>query len=184
MPLTQPILPFQIHSLTARSVPRHFREDLKKGMPTTADKNIKVTGNVTKVTGKVTPHNPTTPTTSFGPAKVSQQPKRDLNPVRSVSGSSLHIVYDSENKDLVPYPEGEIIRTPSPDVTGVPVRRPHNSLNVPSRATKGTSKVNGGRREEPYYTSDESNSSGFDLGLKPLPPALRRKAKKSNTSEA
>lgn len=128
-----PLFAFQIHSLTARSVPRQFREGLKKGMPFRADTNIKV------------------PTE----AKVNTT-ESENDPV------SLNIVYDSEQNHLVPYPDGEFIRTPSPEHSGIPAR----PAVIPVKMMN----------KEVEYTSDDDSVHASEK-LRKLPPSLRRKAK-------
>lgn len=106
------------HSLTARSVPRQFREDLRKGKPDCAfDRNIRVHQKSTS---------------------------------GNAAESSIHIIYDSENKELVPYPDAEVIRTPSPEHVGIPagpVKMP------PIRSWKSQQKKSG---SPVGYTSDDS----------------------------
>jgi hypothetical protein len=70
----------QIHSLTARSVPRHFREGLKQSMPTSHDRNIKIP---TTTTDPLTDDDPST-----APPSARRHP------------ADLHIIYDS--RDQVP----------------------------------------------------------------------------------
>ena len=148
---------FQIHSLTARSVPRQFREGLKAGRP--LDRNIKVVhaadADDSSKQRLSDPHTRTTPT-----AKTLKK----TNLSSTSSGSQLNIVYDSEQKDLVPYPEGEYIRTPSPEHSGIPAR--------PVQIMRKTS------AEEQEYTSDGSSYRASVAAATPpqrkYPPTRRR----------
>ena len=137
------LLFLQIHSLTARSVPRQVREDLRKGKPEKPlDKNIRIS------------------TTSALQSK-QKSPKSD---------QECHIIYDSQNKDHVPYPNAEFIRTPSPEHTGIPagpVKMP--PIRSWQSATSGNTSAIG-------YTSDDSTAS-----LEQVKP-MRRKASKQNSN--
>ena len=88
----------QIHSLTARSVPRQFREGLKHSKPDVTDRNIRV---------KQQPHNLATAHVTTG---------HSWSQHTAMGGGSEdeefrpNIVYDSENKHLVPYPDGDYVR--------------------------------------------------------------------------
>ena len=65
---------------------------------------------------------------------------------------NLHVVYDSE-KDVAPYPDGEYIRTPSPEHTGIPVSRVRPAV-LPSEGSPS-----------PYcYTSDEGDAESKQTG--------------------
>ena len=96
---TQVTPPLQIHSLTARSVPRQFREGLKHSKPDVTDRNI-------RVKQQQQPHNLATAHGTTGHSWSQHQ----------MGGGSedeefrLNIVYDSENKHLVPYPDGDYVR--------------------------------------------------------------------------
>ena len=94
----------QIHSLTARSVPRQFREGLKHSKPDVTDRNIRVkqpikpqlaTADNTHVT---TGHSWSQHQGGGGGGGSEEEEFR------------LNIVYDSENKHLVPYPDGDYVR--------------------------------------------------------------------------
>ncbi len=147
------------HSLTARSVPRQFREGLKKGMPQRTDRNIKVWQDHPHDGSLVTAATATaTATATPSPEQsMSDRPRR-----RRVDTSMLHIVYDSERSDVVPYPDAEYVRTPSPEHSGIPAK--------PASIRGG----NRGRRDA--YSSDDSSLVTPERTRK-LPPALRRKAK-------
>ena len=131
----------QIHSLTARSVPRQVREDLRKGKPEKPlDKNIRI---------------------STSALPLQKSPKSD---------QEIHIIYDSQIKDRVPYPNAEFIRTPSPEHTGIPagpVKMP--PIRSWQSATSGNTSAIG-------YTSDDSTAS-----LEQVKP-MRRKASKQNSN--
>lgn len=133
---------FQIHchSLTARSVPRQFREDLRKGKP--FDRNIRI-------------HHHSTPNQGSG------------NTVDNV-----HIIYDSENKEIVPYPDAEVIRTPSPEHVGIPAG-PVKMPPIRSWKSKSGSPVG--------YTSDDSCYSDYYYQEKP-PPARRKLLTKQSSN--
>lgn len=159
-------LTLQIHSLTARSVPRQFREGLKQGRPSITDRNIKVVANGSGISAAIPDQRPksssntaTPPTHDKADANITHNHQHHKKPTltpstsssqtsrQANSGQKLNIVYDSENKSLVPYPDGEIIRTPSPEHSGIPAR--------PVKMPLGRVKVG----EEQEYTSDESNSA-------------------------
>ena len=127
----------QIHSLTARSVPRQVREDLRKGRPEMPlDKNIRLV-----------------------PAPISS---KDTTTAPS-SENECHIIYDSQQRDQVPYPNAEFIRTPSPEHTGIPA----GPIKMPpirswqSAANPHNAVGNGSNHENNNvgYTSDDSNTS-------------------------
>ena len=92
----------QIHSLTARSVPRQFREGLKHSKPDVADRNI-----------RVKPHKLAT---SDAQVVTGHSWSQQQGGGGGGGGGSdeeefrLNIVYDSENKHLVPYPDGDYVR--------------------------------------------------------------------------
>ncbi len=109
----------QIHSLTARSVPRHFREGLRMGLSPAPDSIIKL---------------PLSRQASQGAVSPGSEPEQ-----------ALTIVYDSERQDVVPYPEAERVRIPSPEHSGIPARP---MKVVPSA-----------RKSNDDYTSDDSTSS-------------------------
>ncbi|XP_059090088.1 uncharacterized protein LOC131885907 isoform X3 [Tigriopus californicus] len=153
-----------IHSLTARSVPQKFREGLKKGMPFMPDRNIKASvesrapvlntdeGTVTTNTTTTTTTTPTSQATLL-PVHTKQTTAR--NPAHS---TQLNIVYDSENKNLVPYPDGDFIRSPSPEHSGIPAV----PVTMPMRS------------KDEEYTSDESYGS---LPPSRKHPPMRKKSK-------
>lgn len=129
-------------------------------MPYRGDRIIKLPS-----TSEASPR-PEHPSSSLSPRVVTSHDEA-LEPsspaavarLNSSHGRGLHIVYDSENKDVVPYPEGEFIRTPSPEHSGIPAR----PVKVPLRV------------KEEEYTSDDSIG---DQGRKKAPPpCARRKAK-------
>ena len=93
----------QIHSLTARSVPRQFREGLKHSKPDVTDRNIRVKQ----------PHKQlaTADTHVTGHSWSQQQHGGGGGGGGSEDEEfRLNIVYDSENKHLVPYPDGDYVR--------------------------------------------------------------------------
>ena len=150
------MFPFlQIHSLTARSVPRQVREDLRKSRPEMPlDKNIRLV-----------------------PAPISS---KDTTTAPS-SENECHIIYDSQHRDQVPYPNAEFIRTPSPEHTGIPagpikmppIRSWQSANNAHNITGNGTNNDN----NNVGYTSDDSNVS-IEQPVKPT----RRKATKQNSN--
>ena len=91
----------QIHSLTARSVPRQFREGLKHSKPDVTDRNIRVIqpNKLATADTHVTGHSWSQQHGGGGGGGGSEDEEFRLN-----------IVYDSENKHLVPYPDGDYVR--------------------------------------------------------------------------
>ncbi len=126
-------------------MPRQFREGLKLGMPCRNDLNIKL---------------PAINSSRHSDATSQGEEEQQLKTRSKANTTSLHIVYDSENKNLLPYPDGEIIRTPSPEHLGIPA----GPMKMMRRYSK--------RDEE--YTSDDSLMAAPSLKV---PPSLRRKAK-------
>lgn len=101
-------------------MPRKFREGLKKGSPLiVGDRNIRL------------------------PDKNGNQ--REAAEHVSTADEALNIVYDSEKKHLVPYPDAEVIRTSSPEHLGIPAASMSSRMKVPLRV-----------RDEEQYTSDDS----------------------------
>lgn len=148
----------QIHSLTARSVPRQVREDLRKGTPdfNHLDKNAPVS------------------TTSTAPQS---------------SENECHVIYDSNKKDIVPYPKenAEFIRTPSPEHTGIPAGpvkmppiRSWQSAGAASGATGGNGKNLTGNNVG--YTSDDSNISSTEEHQPVKVPTRRKIISKQNSN--
>lgn len=124
------------------------------------DRNIKASvesraSPVTKVEGSVT-----TSTSQDTPLPVHTTTARNA----VAHSTQLNIVYDSENKDLVPYPDGDIIRSPSPEHSGIPAV----PVSMPLRS------------KDEEYTSDESYGS--------LPPSRKhppnRKKSKNGSSNS
>ena len=147
----------QIHSLTARSVPRQVREDLRKTTPDFhhLDKNIRL---------KDAPVSSKDSTTTAPPS----------------SENECHVIYDSNKKDIVPYPKenAEFIRTPSPEHTGIPagpVKMP------PIRSWQSGAAVvspGNGIGTNVRYTSDDSNASSEE----PVKLPRRKIASKQNSN--
>ena len=134
----------QIHSLTARSVPRQFREDLRKGLPDIPDRNIRL------------------------PSSKIQSGHSETSPN---SSDECHVIYDSEHQNKVPYPDAEVIRTPSPEHVGIPA----GPVKMPPIRTWKSAATSG---STVGYTSDESNTSA-----EPVKPTRRKLTKQSsNTS--
>ena len=91
-------------------------------------------------------------------------------PFNHPSDVECHIVYDSQDRERVPYPNAEFIRTPSPEHTGIPagpVKMP--PIRSWQSATSGTASAIG-------YTSDDSTAS-----LEKVKP-IRKKASKQNSN--
>ncbi len=159
----------QIHSLTARSVPRQFREGLKKGMPHRCDRNIKIWHQMQQQ--QHPQHNRQNEMAQAVQQQQQEQEDKILVAAEhrdpDVSAfSNLHIVYDSERSDLVPYPDAEYVRTPSPEHTGIPAVR-RAVRNPPQKSS-----------EVDNYSSDESGGVGpTEQQGRKLPPSARRKAR-------
>ena len=100
---TQVTPPLQIHSLTARSVPRQFREGLKHSKPDVTDRNI-------RVKQQQQPHNLATAHGTTGHSWSQHQMGGGGGGGSEEEEFRLNIVYDSENKHLVPYPDGDYVR--------------------------------------------------------------------------
>lgn len=146
----------QIHSLTARSVPRQFREGLRKGMPDFTDRNIKIPP-LTKVTF------------ATSQSELENEFQEDEEPNgENEHSTQLNIIYDSTNKDSVPYPNAEYIRTPSPEHVGIPA----GPVKMPPSRSGGNIQMT----LEGGYTSDDSNVS-LERQQRRHPP-YRRKATK------
>ena len=152
----------QIHSLTARSVPRQVRENLRKDLP--IDKNIRLPAGALPV-GAL--------------PFLTNSNSKDTTPAPS-SENECHVIYDSQHKEQVPYPKenAEFIRTPSPEHTGIPA----GPVKMPpirswqSAATTGNGNGNNSSSNV-GYTSDDSNAS-LEQPVKPV----RRKASKQNSN--
>ena len=140
---------FQIHSLTARSVPRQFREDLRKGLPDIPDRNIRL---------------PLSSSSHKNQSGHSEAPNSSEN--------ECHIIYDSEHQNKVPYPDAEVIRTPSPEHVGIPA----GPVKMPPIRTWKSSASGNGNQSAVGYTSDESSTSGE--AVKPM----RRKLSKQSSN--
>jgi hypothetical protein len=150
---------FQIHSLTARSVPRQFREDLRKGLPDTCDRNIKVT---------------TRTTTNISPNTTSGHSEAQNSDNNTTTSDECYIIYDSQKKDCVPYPNADVIRTPSPEHVGIPagpVKMP--PIRSWQSSTSSGNAVSVGKNLNNGYTSDDSNAS-VELVRRPHPPNRRK----------
>ena len=100
---TQVTPPLQIHSLTARSVPRQFREGLKHSKPDVTDRNI-------RVKQQQQPHNLATAHVTTGHSWSQHQMGGGGGGGSEDEEFRPNIVYDSENKHLVPYPDGDYVR--------------------------------------------------------------------------
>ncbi|CAB4065267.1 unnamed protein product [Lepeophtheirus salmonis] len=72
----------EIHSLTARSVPRHFREGLKKGLTHFTDKNIKIPGSDSTIHCR-----------NYGNSEEDYYDDDE---------ESSHVIYDSKKKYQIP----------------------------------------------------------------------------------
>ena len=83
-------------------MPRHFREGLKHSKPDVTDRNIRVKPKVSKGAAAASPGS----SWSRGGGGAAAPPGggSDEEEFR------LNIVYDSEKKHLVPYPDGDFIR--------------------------------------------------------------------------
>ncbi len=163
----------QIHSLTARSVPRQFREGLKKSMPEKADRNIKIPTTLLSddLMSPTTNEQQFDEMTSFRQDLIvvsRRSSTEDVGTRTRVSASNLHIIYDSQKQGAVPYPDADYVRTPSPEHVGIPA----GPLRMPIRNKHSISGKNCPLREE--YTSDESNASAGPPRNR-HPPQNRRK---------
>ena len=143
---------FQVHSLTARSMPYQFREGLRNNLPKTSDKNIRLSSPVSSETSAI---------------DNSEKAKHDDY------HDELHIIYDSRKTSKVSNPR-HVVRTQSPEHVGIPagpIRIPPSKKGeVPS--SKPLSKFD--------YTSDDSNGDSEIVRLVRHPPSNRRKVTKSS----
>ena len=169
---SRPSSVFQIHSLTARSVPRQFREGLKMSMPEKSDRNIKIpTTQHSDDIMSPTNEQQFDEMTSFRNDLMvvsRRSSSEDVGNRTRVSASNLHIIYDSQKQGAVPYPDADYVRTPSPEHVGIPA----GPLRMPIRNKHSVSGKNCPLREE--YTSDESNASAGPPRSR-HPPQNRRK---------
>ena len=163
------MFPFlQIHSLTARSVPRQVRENLRKDLPI-MDKNIRLPASTAAVSQNI--------------SNISKDSTSTTAP--SSDENECHIIYDSQHKDLqVPYPNAEFIRTPSPEHTGIPagpVKMPpiRSWQSAAANSTTGTGNNSTSGHTGNGYTSDDSNVSAEQL---PVKPVRRKTATKQNSN--
>ena len=127
-------------------------------MPVVADRNIKIptTQNDATVDDDVNLDAAVVDTDRDGHRRDSAVGRRP-KPVKS----DLHIIYDSQRQDAVPYPDADYVRSPSPEHVGIPA----GPLRMPLR------KKQSGTED---YTSDESNEGGSRSRLR-HPPQNRRK---------
>ena len=164
----------QIHSLTARSVPRQFREDLRKGLPDLPDRNI-----------RLQPPPPPTITNVISSTKSQSGHSTDIksqsghseapNSSSSSASDECHVIYDSENRNKVPYPNAEVIRTPSPEHVGIPAG-PVKMPPIRSWKSAATSGNTVG------YTSDESNTSAEAAAAVAVKPTRRKLLTKQSSN--
>ena len=99
------------------------------------------------------------------------------------SENECHVIYDSNKKDIVPYPRenAEFIRTPSPEHTGIPagpVKMP--PIRSWQSGAAGTAAGNGNNLTGTNvgYTSDDSNASSEE----PVKLPRRKIASKQNSN--
>ena len=132
---------YQIHSLTARSVPRHFREGLKQNLPSPTDKNIKLPQPNVKTVPISDSHsykkkfNVDSASSIDGSQEDSQNyrrmkvttsawGKKEETSPKTKNEEKLNIIYDSNEthpKTLgKSYLDGETPRTSSPEHLGIP----------------------------------------------------------------
>ena len=139
-------------------------------MPEKADRNIKIHGT-SHGDGLTSPElydemtsfkNDLIVTTPRGSSDSSNVGNRTR-----VSASNLHIIYDSQKQDDVPYPDADFVRTPSPEHVGIPA----GPLRMPIRK-KNSGKTQSAGRDE--YTSDESQGAA-EPPRNRHPPQFRRK---------
>ena len=100
------------------------------------------------------------------------------------SENECHIIYDSQNRHQVPYPNAEFIRTPSPEHTGIPagpVKMPpiRSWQSAAANSTTGTGNNSTSGHTGNGYTSDDSNVSAEQL---PVKPVRRKTATKQNSN--
>ncbi|XP_071744847.1 uncharacterized protein [Lepeophtheirus salmonis] len=139
-----------IHSLTARSVPRHFREGLKKGLTHFTDKNIKIPGSDSTIHSR-----------NYGNSEEDYYDDDE---------ESSHVIYDSKKKYQSSSVSSnnntmESTRTPSPEHVGIPASRVR--LTPKKRSDVTTTYC---------YTSDEStNNELYEHKTHHPPPSARRK---------
>ena len=160
----------QIHSLTARSVPRQFREDLRKGLPDLPDRNIRlqpppiITTTVLSSTKSQSGHSDT-----------KSQSGHSEAPNSSSASDECHVIYDSENRNKVPYPNAEVIRTPSPEHVGIPA----GPVKMPPIRSWKSAAITG---NTVGYTSDESNTSAEAAATVAVKPTRRKLLTKQSSN--
>ena len=161
----------QIHSLTARSVPRQFREDLRKGMPDLPDRNIRlqpppITTTVHSSTKSQSGHSDTKSQSGHS-SDIKSQSGHSEAPNSSSASDECHVIYDSENRNKVPYPNAEVIRTPSPEHVGIPA----GPVKMPPIRSWKSAAISG---NTVGYTSDESNTSAEAAAAVAVKPTRRK----------
>ena len=135
-------------------------------MPEKADRNIKIHG--TSQGDEITSPELYDDMTSFkNDLILTRRDSSDAGIRTRVSASNLHIIYDSQIQDSVPYPEADFVRTPSPEHVGIPA----GPLRMPIRNKNSGKTQNTGRDE---YTSDESQGT-VEPPRNRHPPQFRRK---------
>ena len=134
---------FQVHSLTARSVSRQFREGLRKGMPDFSDRNIRL------------------PTSSpdhqdhdiaFGESENNPTQLGAMMKIPAVSPqSNCTIIYDSQHNN------NNNVRTASPEHVGIPA----GPVKIPParRRQSGNAAESVKPSADAGYTSDDSCNS-------------------------
>ena len=104
------------------------------------------------------------------------------------SENECHVIYDSNKKDIVPYPKenAEFIRTPSPEHTGIPAG-PVKMPPIRSWQSAATSGATGGNGKNLTgnnvgYTSDDSNISSTEEHQPVKVPTRRKIISKQNSN--
>ena len=117
-------------------------------------------------------------------APVSSKDSTTTAPVSSEN--ECHVIYDSNKKDIVPYPKenAEFIRTPSPEHSGIPagpVKMP--PIRSWQSGAAGTAAGNGNNLTGTNigYTSDDSNASAEEK-QQPVKLPRRKVASKQNSN--
>jgi len=147
---------------------------LRKGLPDLPDRNI-----------RLQPPPPPTITNVISSTKSQSGHSTDIksqsghseapNSSSSSASDECHVIYDSENRNKVPYPNAEVIRTPSPEHVGIPAG-PVKMPPIRSWKSAATSGNTVG------YTSDESNTSAEAAAAVAVKPTRRKLLTKQSSN--
>ena len=143
---------------------------MRKGLPDLPDRNIRlqpppiITTTVLSSTKSQSGHSDT-----------KSQSGHSEAPNSSSASDECHVIYDSENRNKVPYPNAEVIRTPSPEHVGIPAG-PVKMPPIRSWKSAATSGNTVG------YTSDESNTSAEAAAAVAVKPTRRKLLTKQSSN--